>query len=146
MRQRKLTANEKAAELFFQRNLPPGWVYDGNEQQATLRRLAPVYTLTVPAEDYLTHSKARLLDRARNSGKKHTCEIKIKVERHDDPTRMRQKLRLYENVRRDIVSAWNRLQVSFLSAHSFHTQTNRRLRTPVKERYLEELQTLVSTY
>ena len=41
---------------------------------------------------------------------------------------------------------WNRLQVSFLSAHRFHTRTNKTLREPVKQRYLEELQELVSTY
>jgi len=41
---------------------------------------------------------------------------------------------------------WNRLQVSFLTAHRFHTQTNKALREPVKNRYLEDLQDLVSTY
>lgn len=42
--------------------------------------------------------------------------------------------------------AWNRLQVSFLSAHSFHTHTNRVLREPIKQRYLEKLKALVATY
>ncbi|MCB0527581.1 MAG: HD domain-containing protein [Saprospiraceae bacterium] len=42
--------------------------------------------------------------------------------------------------------AWNRLQVSFLTAHSFHTSTNRMLREPVKQQYLEELKGLVATY
>ncbi len=42
--------------------------------------------------------------------------------------------------------AWNRLQVSFLSAHSFHTQTNRRLREPLKQQHLEQLKGVVSTY
>lgn len=42
--------------------------------------------------------------------------------------------------------AWNRLQVSFLSAHYFHTRTNRELREPVKQRYLEQLRDLVATY
>lgn len=42
--------------------------------------------------------------------------------------------------------AWNRIQVSFLSAHRFHTTTNRMLREPVKQRYLEDLQDLVATY
>lgn len=41
---------------------------------------------------------------------------------------------------------WNRLQVSFLTAHRFHTQTNMTLREPVKRRYLEGLQELVATY
>lgn len=42
--------------------------------------------------------------------------------------------------------AWNRLQVSFLNAHRFHTRTNKTLREPVKRRYLEDLQDLVATY
>ncbi len=42
--------------------------------------------------------------------------------------------------------AWNRLQVSFLSAHSFHTRTNRQLREPVKQEYLQQLKGLVATY
>jgi hypothetical protein len=42
--------------------------------------------------------------------------------------------------------AWNRLQVNFLSAHRFHTHTNKTLREPVKQRYLEDLQGLVATY
>lgn len=42
--------------------------------------------------------------------------------------------------------SWNRLQVSFLSAHRFHTRTNKTMREPVKRRYLEDLQDLVATY
>lgn len=42
--------------------------------------------------------------------------------------------------------AWNRLQVTFLSAHHFHTKTNRSEREPVKQRYLEELRGLVARY
>ncbi len=42
--------------------------------------------------------------------------------------------------------AWNRLQVSFLSAHRFHTHTNRSMREPVKQRYLEKLTHLVASY
>lgn len=42
--------------------------------------------------------------------------------------------------------AWNRLQVSFLTAHSFYTRTNKLLREPVKLQYLEELKGLVATY
>ncbi len=41
---------------------------------------------------------------------------------------------------------WNRLQVSFLSAHKFHTHTNKTIREPVKQQYLEELKGLVATY
>lgn len=42
--------------------------------------------------------------------------------------------------------AWNRLQVSFLTAHRFHTRTNKLLREPMKQRYLEELKGLIATY
>jgi hypothetical protein len=42
--------------------------------------------------------------------------------------------------------SWNRLQVSFLSAHHFHTDTNHRLREPVKTHYLQELRDLVASY
>lgn len=42
--------------------------------------------------------------------------------------------------------AWNRLQVSFLNAHRFHTKTNLKFREPVKQRYLEGLEMLVATY
>lgn len=42
--------------------------------------------------------------------------------------------------------AWNRLQVSFLSAHKFFTNTNKTLRDPVKHQYLEQLKQLVATY
>jgi hypothetical protein len=42
--------------------------------------------------------------------------------------------------------AWNRLQVSFLSAHQFYTRTNKQRREPIKQRYLEELKNLVATY
>lgn len=42
--------------------------------------------------------------------------------------------------------AWNRLQVSFLTAHRFHTRTNKSLREPVKQAYLRDLQELVASY
>lgn len=42
--------------------------------------------------------------------------------------------------------AWNRLQVSFLSSHRFHTHTNKHFREPIKQRYLENLRKLVATY
>jgi len=42
--------------------------------------------------------------------------------------------------------AWNRLQVSFLTAHHYHTRTNIARREPVKQQYLEELRLLVATY
>lgn len=42
--------------------------------------------------------------------------------------------------------AWNRLQVNFLTAHHFHTQTNTLTREPLKQRYLRDLKNLVATY
>lgn len=41
---------------------------------------------------------------------------------------------------------WNVLQVNFLSKHQFHTDTNKRLREPVKRRYLNDLESIVSKY
>ncbi len=35
--------------------------------------------------------------------------------------------------------AWNKLQVSFLSGHRFHTRTNKALRDPLKQQYLQLL-------
>jgi uncharacterized protein len=42
--------------------------------------------------------------------------------------------------------SWNRIQVSFLSNHQFHTSTNKQQREPVKRAYLAELEKLVATY
>ncbi len=42
--------------------------------------------------------------------------------------------------------AWNTLQVNFLEKHTFFTRTNRRRRTPHKQRYLEELRKIVAGY
>lgn len=42
--------------------------------------------------------------------------------------------------------AWNRLQVSFLTAHRFHTGTNIRQREPAKQAYLQQLTDLVANY
>jgi uncharacterized protein len=41
---------------------------------------------------------------------------------------------------------WNRIQVTFLTNHRFHTRTNQEQREPVKRQYLAELESLVSTY
>ena len=43
-------------------------------------------------------------------------------------------------------TAWNHLQVGFLSAHKYHTFTNRTLRDPVKKRHLQELEQIVAKY
>ncbi len=42
--------------------------------------------------------------------------------------------------------AWNRLQVNFLAAHHFHTQSNTSLREPLKQQYLEDLKKLIASY
>ncbi|GAB4425513.1 MAG: hypothetical protein OHK0011_06740 [Turneriella sp.] len=111
LRQRNLSANARALERFFERNLPPGWYYFADERQVELRRRAPVYTLAVASEDYLTQSKYTLLQRARQEGKQHICSIQFGVERHDDNALMRQKLRLYQEIRRDMEKSYERLQL-----------------------------------
>lgn len=55
-----------------------------------------------------------------------------------------EELRMYNLIGDE--QSWNRIQVSFLDAHRFHTRTNQTLREPVKQRYLEDLQELVATY
>jgi len=42
--------------------------------------------------------------------------------------------------------AWNKLQVSFLSGHRFHTQTSKTSRDPLKQQYLEQLKLVVAAY
>lgn len=116
LRQRQISANVKAAEKFFERNLPPGWLFAVTEQQVALWRIAPVFTMAVPPEDYLVYSKGRLLARAKATGKRHDCRIEFSVERHDDPALMRQKLRLYHEIRRDIDAAYERLHLKRLCA------------------------------
>jgi len=114
IRQRTLSANVKAAELFFTRHLPPGWKFTASEKQVLLLRVAPVYALAVEPQDYLTHSKATLLQRAKSSGKRKNCTIEFRVERHDDDALMRQKLRLYKEIRRDTSRAFDRLALKRL--------------------------------
>ncbi len=114
IRQRTLSANVKAAERFFLRHLPAGWNFTTNEKQILLRRIAPVYTLNLPPEGYLTNSKATILSRAKSSGKRKDCTIEFKVERHDDDALMRQKLRLYKEIRRDTARAFDRLALKRL--------------------------------
>ena len=70
-----------------------------------------MYLLEVQREDYLTQSKPVLLARAKKEGKKKECTISFRVERHDDIAIIRQKLRLYEGIRRDIEAAYDRLSL-----------------------------------
>lgn len=114
VRQRTLSANVRAAELFFARNLPEGWKSTTSETRILLRRVAPVYALEVESQDYLTNSKASLLQRAKNSGKRKDCTIEFKIERHDDNALVRQKLRLYKEIRRDTARAFDRLALKRL--------------------------------
>lgn len=111
IRQRQLSANARAAERFFERNLPPGWRFSLSETQLELRRLAPVFTLRVQPVDYLTLTKHALLARAKATGKRHNCTIEFKIERHDDNALIRQKLRLYNEIRRDIENTYTRLKL-----------------------------------
>ncbi|HMY10813.1 MAG TPA: hypothetical protein PKG67_01365 [Turneriella sp.] len=114
IRQRTLSANVKAAERFFTRHLPAGWKFTTSERQVLLRRVAPVYALAVEPQDYLTSSKSTLLKRAKTSGKRKDCIMEFKVERHDDDALMRQKLRLYKEIRRDTARAFDRLALKRL--------------------------------
>jgi hypothetical protein len=114
IRQRRLSANVKAAERFFTRHLPAGWNFTASEKRIVLRRSAPVFLLAVEPQEYLTNSKATLLQRAKQSGKRKDCVITFKVERHDDDALMRQKLRLYKEIRRDIALAFERLSLKRL--------------------------------
>ena len=49
------------------------------------------------------------------------------------------------NVLQDI-ETWNRIQVKFLTAHNFFTETNKERRAPVKAEFLEELEEIVEGY
>jgi len=42
--------------------------------------------------------------------------------------------------------AWNRIQLSFLSQHKYHTDYGRTLRQPEKEKHLKELASIVKQY
>jgi adenylate cyclase len=44
------------------------------------------------------------------------------------------------------METWNRIQVSFLTAHGFFTDTNKTRRAPVKAEYLQELKEIVAGY
>ena len=44
------------------------------------------------------------------------------------------------------IETWNKIQVSFLGAHSYFTQTNKQRREPIKQKYLDGLKELVETY
>lgn len=57
---------------------------------------------------------------------------------------LHEELRAYQLIGDE--QSWNRLQVQFLTAHRYHTRTNQLLREPVKQRYLEGLMELVSSY
>lgn len=110
-RQRHLSANQKSIEAFFNRQLPPGWKFSADEKALTLRRLAPVYLLAVAREDYLTQSKPVLLARSKKEGTSRECRINFRVERHDDAAIVRQRLRLYQNIRAGIDEAGTRLNI-----------------------------------
>lgn len=114
LRQRSLSANVKAVELFLARHLPVGWKFTASETRLLLRRVAPVYTLEVDPQDYLTNSKASLLQRAKSSGTRKDCTIEFKIERHDDNALVRQKLRLYKEIRRDTARTFDRLALKRL--------------------------------
>lgn len=98
-------ANERALAAFFKRNLPPGWKFSLNTGLLVLRRIAPVYILKISAVELQTMGNSRLLAHAHKNGRKTECQIELKVERHDDPALVRQKVRLFKEVRADIERA-----------------------------------------
>lgn len=114
LRQRKLSANEKALESFFNRNLPPGWVSDFTDKSLTLRRQAPVYLLDIPPIDYRTTSKPAMMVLAKKQGRKIECAIRFVLERHDDIAIVRQRVRLFKEIRADIQKAYDRLNLKHL--------------------------------
>lgn len=113
-RKRKLSANERALEEFFLRNLPPGWGFRFEDRLLTVSRTAPVYILPVTDAEVSLLSKAALLTLARRTGKKTDCRIEFIAERHDDVAIIRQKIRLYKEIRRDIEQAYVRLNLRHL--------------------------------
>lgn len=114
IRQRDLSANEKALGLFFQRNLPPGWTFESQEKSLTLRKVAPVYLLALPLDEFRNLSKPALLTLAKKQGKKIACTIGFRIERHDDIAIVRQRVRLFKEIRADIKKAYDRLNLKHL--------------------------------
>jgi len=57
---------------------------------------------------------------------------------------------LFEELKeREIISSekqWNKIQVSFLEGHEYHTETNLKRRKGQKDQYLEDLRKIVSKY
>lgn len=114
IRQRDLSANEKALGLFFERNLPPGWIFESQEKSLTLRKVAPVYLLALPLDEFRNLSKPVLLTLAKKQGKKIDCTIGFRIERHDDIAIVRQRVRLFKEIRADVKKAYDRLKLKYL--------------------------------
>ena len=113
-RKRKLSANERALEEFFLRNLPPGWGFRFEDRLLALSRIAPVYILPATDAEVSLLSKSALLTQARRTGKKTQCRIEFIAERHDDVAIIRQKIRLYKEIRHDVEMAYARLKLRHL--------------------------------
>ncbi len=113
-RARQLSANEKAIESFYHRNLPPGFRFTYKDANLTISRIAPAFVLQLPPEDTRNLAKAPLLQLARNRGKKIVCALQFRVERHDDVALVRQKLLLFKRARTDIEAAYTRLNLKHL--------------------------------
>jgi len=113
-RKRKLSANERALEEFFLRNLPPGWKFQFEGHLLSVMRIAPVFILQQSDAEVSLLSKAALLKLGREKGEKLECRIDFTAERHDDVAIVRQKIRLYKEIRRDIELAYVRLNLRHL--------------------------------
>lgn len=113
-RQRHLSANERAIESFFQRNLPLGWYSNFTGEKLELSRRAPVYTIRRPEPETKFLSKPALFQLAKKKGEKNLCTMEFHVERHDDTAIVKRKVRLYKEIRRDASAAFQRLRLPHL--------------------------------
>lgn len=98
-------------EAFFTRNLPPSWRFRFQDKTLTLTRDAPVYLVDMPTDELRILSKPALLAIAKQRGKKTACGMEFKIERHDDIAIVRQRVRLYKEIRADIDKAYDRLNM-----------------------------------
>lgn len=117
VRQRHLSANDKALERFFARNLPLGWKFELQGKSLILGRNAPAYLLNLPTDEYRNLSKYAALTLAKKTGRKIDCSITFRLERHDDLALVRQKVRLFKEIRAAITAAYDQLRLRYVCRH-----------------------------
>jgi hypothetical protein len=111
LRRRRLSANERALEAYFERSLPQGWTFTYKAKVLRLSRKAPVYLLALPETLIRRMPKGEALTRAHREGRKINCQIDFLVERHDDVAIVRQKIRLYKEIRDELKHSYDRLHI-----------------------------------